>query len=373
MSSEAVQLSATDMLMEQIMKSKSMSRVSKSALRSMISRIEMLPVSAGETIYRQGESGETFYIIGAGKCRLFTYPSAGGAVVELGSLGPGDTFGEDSLIRGTARSFSVEMVTDGTLACLTKEEFDKLFREPMLKPVDINEAKNLEAYGASIIDVRPPSEFKRYAVGGSRNVPVNEVRRERRGFDKQLTYITVSDNDMDSALAAFLLAQKGLEARYLTAAVADYMRACATDELDALHLPGATAETVIEIPEEYLSATASIATNVNPSAMPPVTAPQASQSAQNPDPAGETHLDGADPNAAEVGAATGGITAQMRDEFTRMLKEHDAHLQHEMHVMRVKIRGLLTQYQNRIFELERKIAEREQGAPAPAARAAANG
>jgi hypothetical protein len=63
----------------------------------------------------------------------------------------------------------------------------------------------------------------------------------------------------------------------------------------------------------------------------------------------------------------------MRDEFTRMLKEHDAHLQHEMHVMRVKIRGLLTQYQNRIFELERKVAELEQGAPLPAARAAANG
>ncbi|MCC6715047.1 MAG: cyclic nucleotide-binding domain-containing protein, partial [Gammaproteobacteria bacterium] len=118
MTTEAVRLSATDVLMEQIMKSKSMSRVSKSALRSLISRIEMLQVGAGETIYRQGEGGETFYIIGAGKCRLFNYPSGGGAVVELGSLGPGDTFGEDSLIRSTPRSFSVEMVTDGTLACL---------------------------------------------------------------------------------------------------------------------------------------------------------------------------------------------------------------------------------------------------------------
>jgi rhodanese-related sulfurtransferase len=353
------------MLMEQIMKSKSMSRVSKSALRSMISRIEMLPVTAGETIYRQGESGETFYIIGAGKCRLFTYPSAGGAVVELGTLGPGDTFGEDSLIRGTARSFSVEMVTDGTLACLTKEEFDKLFREPMLKPADINEAKNLEAYGASIIDVRPPSEFKRYAVGGSRNVPVNEVRRERRGFDKQLTYITVSDNDMDSALAAFLLAQKGLEVRYLTATVADYMRACATDELDALHLPGATAETVIEIPEEYLSATASIATNVNPSTPPPAAAASPPEGTPGGVAAGASQ--------PEAVAASDAIGAPIREELARMLKEHDAELQHEMHVMRVKIRGLLTQYQNRILELERKVAELQQAGPVPVARAAANG
>lgn len=363
MTTETVRLSATDVLMEQIMKSKSMSRVSKSALRSFIARVEMLQVSAGETIYRQGEGGETFYIIGAGKCRLFNYPSGGGAVVELGSLGPGDTFGEDSLIRGTARGFSVEMVTDGTLACLSREEFDKLFREPMLKAVDINEAKNLEAYGASIIDVRAPTEFKRYAVGGSRNVPVNEVRRERRGFDKQLTYITVSDNESDSALAAFLLTQKGLEARYLTATVADYMRACASDDLDKLHLPGAATETVIEIPEEYLSATASIATNVNPSTPPPAAhagppeGTQAAAGAPQPEPAG----------------AADGLSAPMREEFARMLREHDDGLQHEMHVMRVKIRGLLTQYQNRILELERKVAELQQAGSLPAARAAANG
>ncbi len=365
MTTEAVRLSATDVLMEQIMKSKSMSRVSKSALRSLISRIEMLQVGAGETIYRQGEGGETFYIIGAGKCRLFNYPSGGGAVVELGSLGPGDTFGEDSLIRSTPRSFSVEMVTDGTLACLSKEEFDKLFREPMLKAVGINEAKNLEAYGASIIDVRAPSEFNRYAVGGSRNVPVNEVRRERRGFDKQLTYIAVSDNESDSALAAFLLTQKGLEARYLTAAVADYMRACASDDLDTLHLPGAATETVIEIPEEYLSATASIATNVNPNPLPAVA------TAPGPEGAPGAVAAGAAPPGAV--AAADGVGAQMREEFARMLKEHDNELQHEMHVMRVKIRGLLTQYQNRIFELERKVAELQQAAAPSTARAAANG
>lgn len=365
MTTEAVRLSATDVLMEQIMKSKSMSRVSKSALRSLIARIEMLQVSAGETIYRQGEGGETFYIIGAGKCRLFNYPAGGGAVVELGSLGPGDTFGEDSLIRGTPRSFSVEMVTDGTLACLSKEEFDKLFREPMLKAVDINEAKNLEAYGAHIIDVRAPSEFKRYAVGGSRNVPVGEVRRERRGFDKQLTYITVSDNESDSALAAFLLTQKGLEARYLTATVADYIRACASDDLDKLQLPGAATETVIEIPEEYLSATASIATNVNPSTPPSAAAAPASEGTPGGVAAGARQ--------PEAVAAAEAIGAPIREELARMLKEHDAELQHEMHVMRVKIRGLLTQYQNRILELERKVAELQQAGPVPAPRAAANG
>ena len=335
MSSENVQLSAIDVLMEQVVKSKSFARIGKANLKTMMKRIEMIPVGAGETIFRQGESGDSFYIIGSGKCRVFNYPSNGGAIIEIATLGPGDTFGEDSLIRGTPRGASIEMLTDGTLARLNKEEFETLIKKPLLRGVAIAEAKNMVAYEASMIDTRSAAEFAKCAAPGSRNVPLNQLRDERRRFDKNLTYITVSDRELESALAAFLLAQKGLDARYLTAPVAEYIRACANDDADTLaRLGGSEIDSIIELPAEYMQGDGKVVV---------------------PDRTGR--IKGAIAQVApQPQAETSDPVGQLRAELIRALAEQETRHRAEMHTLRVKVRALLEQYQNKILELERKLA-----------------
>jgi CRP-like cAMP-binding protein len=346
MSSENAQLSANDVLMEQILTSRAFRRMNKSVLRTMVQRIELLQVHAGETIFRKGEVGDCFYIIRDGNCRVFdTAPD--GQTVELATLGPGDTFGEDSLIVGIPRGASIEMQSDGTLARLNKADFETLIKNPMLQGVGVEEAKLMFADGASIVDVRNRKEFERCAVPDSRHVALTDLRRERRGFDKQTTYIAVSDRELEAALAAFLIAQKGLDVRYLQGEVIDLIRSCAVDSLDALALGGDHGrENVIELPEEYLrggreQAASRISVSdraftsggeSKPAAAPlAVVAPQA------------------------IGEPQPGSIAGVSPEMSQLLQEMEERHRANLADLRARVSKVLQRHQDRIVALEQQL------------------
>jgi len=65
--------------------------------------------SAGDTIFRQGEAGDTMYIIAEGRVRI--YEESSGGRYLLATLGPRDFFGEMSLL--TDRTRSATAVADG--------------------------------------------------------------------------------------------------------------------------------------------------------------------------------------------------------------------------------------------------------------------
>ena len=61
---------------------------------------EMLAVvspSIGETIFREGEDGSTMYVVLAGEMEI-TKKSRGGVDARVAVLGPGDWFGEMSIV-----------------------------------------------------------------------------------------------------------------------------------------------------------------------------------------------------------------------------------------------------------------------------------
>ncbi|MFO1435030.1 MAG: cyclic nucleotide-binding domain-containing protein [Gammaproteobacteria bacterium] len=348
MSSENAKLSANDVLMEQILTSRAFRRLDKGALRTMVQRIELLQVHAGETIFRKGEVGDCFYIIRDGKCGVFDTGSDG-KQLEVATLGPGDTFGEDSLIVGTPRGASIEMQTDGTLARLNKADFETLIKNPMLQGVSVEEAKLMFADGACIVDVRSQKEFERCAVPESRHVVLTDLRRERRGFDKQITYITVSDREMEAALAAFLIAQKGLDVRYLLGTVTELIRSCAVDNLDEMSLGGDIGrENVIELPEEYLrGGREQAATRVSVSdrafaaggeAKPNVVAVTAATPVQ-------------------VSASSELITnAEISPEVRRLFEELEARHRADLADLRARVSKVLQRHQDRIVALEQQLA-----------------
>ena len=65
---------------------------------------------AGETIVRQGESGDCMYYVAFGHCRATA--TRGAKAVELADFGPGDIFGELALFDRLPRSADVVAVTD---------------------------------------------------------------------------------------------------------------------------------------------------------------------------------------------------------------------------------------------------------------------
>jgi MFS family permease len=74
-------------------------------------------LSAGATVLREGEYGDTFYVVVEGSLRV----SAGGQV--LGDLEAGDFFGEIALLRDVPRTATVTTLTKTTLLTVQRMDF----------------------------------------------------------------------------------------------------------------------------------------------------------------------------------------------------------------------------------------------------------
>jgi response regulator RpfG family c-di-GMP phosphodiesterase len=84
-------------------------------------------VKAGDTIIAEGSHGDTYYLIATGEATVLKGSGVGQR--ELQRLGPGDGFGEMSLVADEPRSATVRAVSDVELLCLDREHFLVLMEE----------------------------------------------------------------------------------------------------------------------------------------------------------------------------------------------------------------------------------------------------
>ena len=96
----------------------------RARLETAARRLVLVGVAEGETVIRQGDQADRFYVVDAGSFRVTQ--SDGATEVELRRLGPGDVFGEIGLLRGIPRTASVTAITDGVLHALDAEGFAEL-------------------------------------------------------------------------------------------------------------------------------------------------------------------------------------------------------------------------------------------------------
>jgi ABC-type bacteriocin/lantibiotic exporter with double-glycine peptidase domain len=83
--------------------------------------------SFGEPIVRQGEPGDAFYVIAQGRARVVAETDEG-IEIPLNRYGPGDSFGETSLLAGTPRNATVRASGDVVALRLDRGVFDALVR-----------------------------------------------------------------------------------------------------------------------------------------------------------------------------------------------------------------------------------------------------
>lgn len=82
-------------------------------------------ISAGERVYRIGESGESLYLIEEGEIEL-TAENASGVIEELARIGGGGYFGEMSLFSGQIRTEDATATRNTNLWVLFKSDLDEL-------------------------------------------------------------------------------------------------------------------------------------------------------------------------------------------------------------------------------------------------------
>jgi len=96
-------------------------------MRALLGGLVPKAVSAGELIIRQGDPTGPMYIVRHGRLRARSDDD--GTHEPRTDLGPGDAFGEVSLLRGTARIASVEAITDCELWALEPDLYAQLAGE----------------------------------------------------------------------------------------------------------------------------------------------------------------------------------------------------------------------------------------------------
>lgn len=197
--------------MTRILQSKAFLQVPPANIQAMFMRMEEVPVKAGDTIIKQGEDGDYYYIIKTGKCKV-TRSSKTKTELTLATLGDGDAFGEEALLTEAKRNANIVMTTDGVLMRLSKEDFNELLREPNLKWVTAAEADEMVKQGAVWVDVRLEDEHKNSGIPGSINIPVFMLRLKAESLDHGKKYILYCDTGRRSSAAAYLLSERGLEA-----------------------------------------------------------------------------------------------------------------------------------------------------------------
>jgi CRP-like cAMP-binding protein len=98
------------------------SPLSKPELKKLVEHLSVKSYAAGEVPVRQGEPGDSFYIIKSGRVDVVVEKSPDETAVVV-TLGPCNFFGEMSLLAGATRTASIHVKDDAEFIMIDKESF----------------------------------------------------------------------------------------------------------------------------------------------------------------------------------------------------------------------------------------------------------
>jgi CRP-like cAMP-binding protein len=104
--------------------------LSDDVLRTFVGALEVNELPSGAVVFREGESGRELYVILDGEVEVLR-KSKRGHETRVAILGPGDWFGEMSVLDVLPRSASTRVLAPTHLLRLTAHDLDALYRRDM--------------------------------------------------------------------------------------------------------------------------------------------------------------------------------------------------------------------------------------------------
>ena len=96
-------------------------------LAKLVPELEPYSFPQGTVLFEAGDPGDRLFIILGGTASVFSRKE-GGEIRRVASLGPGECFGEMSLLTGAPRSMSIEALSDLRVLSLRMDRFNSLLR-----------------------------------------------------------------------------------------------------------------------------------------------------------------------------------------------------------------------------------------------------
>ena len=203
-----------------ILRSELLTRLPAANVQNLLRAAQARNIAPGETVIKQGDPGADYYLLLSGACEVLR-ASSSGVPLLIAELQPGDSFGEEALLTGSARNASISASDNGaTVLTITKPAFRHLVQQPLLR---ILSAKDIAPpHEATILDVRSNEEFAQSPHSGARNVPLTDIRDAMSSLSRTRLLAVTCDTGHRASAAAFLLAEAGFDVgvlRPLSAAV----------------------------------------------------------------------------------------------------------------------------------------------------------
>ncbi|MGF1484015.1 MAG: cyclic nucleotide-binding domain-containing protein [Opitutales bacterium] len=94
-------------------------------LRSLSNKVQVLNLPSGETLFKEGDLGETLYFIIRGECNVIKEDDMGHEI-HLASVQEGRILGEMAIVDNSPRSATVRARRECVLIALDRETFDAM-------------------------------------------------------------------------------------------------------------------------------------------------------------------------------------------------------------------------------------------------------
>lgn len=107
---------------------KSLALLNDEQLAAFLNYVEVVTCGFSDTLFREGQPGDSMFLILEGQMRVYTKQKSGD-IIFLRMLEAGDSFGEVALLNQAARSASVEAVRESVLIKITSASLQKLLSE----------------------------------------------------------------------------------------------------------------------------------------------------------------------------------------------------------------------------------------------------
>ena len=208
---------AEDDWMTQLLHLRVFQQIPPSNIQRVMMCMKEVQLDAGELVVKQGDEGDYFYLIHKGHCVVTRIAASSGEHEEVARLGPGDSFGEESLLSGLPRAGTVTMLSDGHLLKLGKEDFVRYVKDSVTCSVSYEQALSDVQDGGIWIDVRSPGAYEEFHLPGSISLPLISLRYQSSSLDPDRSYIVYCDDGRHSVTAAFLLLELGYQVSSLEA------------------------------------------------------------------------------------------------------------------------------------------------------------
>ena len=208
--------------LEQVRNSLVFRRMPLELVEMAFARMKTVHLKKGETAVKQGEEGNSFYIITQGSADVMQSGVYDNKQKKIAELKTGDAFGCDALISGNTRSETVVMREDSSLSVLNKKDFEELISHPLIKTAHQKVVKSMLDTGHVPIDVRYAEEYDEGHIPGAKLIPLFELRNRISELDKKLKYVVYCHGGSRAAVAALVLTQNQLDVVCLEGGLRDW-------------------------------------------------------------------------------------------------------------------------------------------------------